>query len=73
MCIAHKSKADMDKVMHVVCSTKQKGKSLKTEKLFANITYYKLRAKNTLATISSAWEIKATELAALKKSSIKRS
>jgi len=35
----------MDKVMHVVCSTKQKGKSLKTEKLFANITYYKLRAE----------------------------
>ena len=34
----------MDKVMHVVCSTKQKGKSLKTEKLFANITYYKLWA-----------------------------
>ena len=34
----------MDKVMHVVCSTKQKGKSLKMEKLFANITYYKLGA-----------------------------
>ena len=30
--------------MHIVWSTKQKGKSLKTEKLFANITYYKLRA-----------------------------
>ena len=44
MCIAHRSKADIDKVMHVVCSTKQKGKSLKTEKLFANITYYKLWA-----------------------------
>ena len=45
MCITHRSKADTDKVMHVVCSTKQKGKSLKTEKLFANITYYKLWAE----------------------------
>ena len=45
MCITHRSKADTDKVMHVVCSTKQKGKSLKTEKLFANITYYKLWAR----------------------------
>ena len=44
MCITHRSKVDTDKVMHVVCSTKQKGKSLKMEKLFANITYYKLGA-----------------------------
>ena len=35
MCIAHRSKANTDKVM----------KSLKTEKLFANITYYKLWAR----------------------------
>ena len=44
MCIAHRSKADTDKVMLVVCSTRQKGKSLNKEKLFANITYYKLQA-----------------------------
>ena len=35
----------MDRVMHILWSTKQNKKSLKTEELFANITYYKLRAK----------------------------
>ena len=45
MCVAHRSKANMNKVMHVAWSTKQKKKSLKTEELFANITYYKLRAR----------------------------
>ena len=30
--------------MHIVWSTKQKKKSLKTENFFANITYYKLRS-----------------------------
>ena len=44
MCIAHRSKANTDKVMHMVWSTKQKKKSLKTEQLIANITYYNLRA-----------------------------
>ena len=45
MCIAYGSKANTNKVMHIVWSTKQKEKSLKTEKLFANITYYKLQAR----------------------------
>ena len=45
MCIARRSKANTDKVMLVVCSTRQKGKSLNKEKLFANITYYKLQAE----------------------------
>ena len=40
MCVAHRSKANMNKVMHVAWSTKQKEKSFKTEELFANITYY---------------------------------
>ena len=34
----------MDRVMHIVLSMKQEGKSLKTEELFANTTYYRLRA-----------------------------
>ena len=44
MCVAHRSKANMNIGMHVAWSTKQEKKSLKTEKLFADITYYKLRA-----------------------------
>jgi len=40
MCIACRSKANTDKVMHEV-----KGKSLEMIELFANITYYKLRTR----------------------------
>ena len=35
----------MDRVMHIVLSMKQEGKSLKTEELFANTTYYRLWAE----------------------------
>ena len=45
MCVAHRSTANMNKVMHVAWNTKQKKKSFKTEELFADITYYKLRAR----------------------------
>ena len=45
MCVAHRSKANMNKVMHVAWNTKQKKKSFKTEELFANITYYKLQVE----------------------------
>ena len=44
ICIAYKSKANMDRLMHGIWSMKQKKESLKTKKLFANITYYKLQA-----------------------------
>ena len=40
MCIARRSKANTDKVMHEV-----KGKSLETMELFADITYYKLQSR----------------------------
>ena len=40
MCIARRSKANTDKVMHEV-----KGKSLETMELFADITYYKLQTR----------------------------
>jgi len=40
MCIARRSEANMDKVMHEV-----KGKSLEMRELFADITYYKLQTK----------------------------
>ena len=40
MCVARRSKANTDKVMHEV-----KGKSLETMELFADITYYKLQTR----------------------------
>ena len=40
MCIAHRSEANIDKVMHEI-----KGKSLETRELFVEITYYKLQTR----------------------------
>ena len=38
MCIAYRSEANTDKVMH-------EGKSLETRELFADVTYYKLQTR----------------------------
>ena len=40
MCIAQRSEANTDKVMHEI-----KGKSLETRELFVEITYYKLQTR----------------------------
>ena len=71
ICIAYRRKANMGEVIRTIWNTKQR-KIIQDEGIVCSkITCYKLR--NNLLTTSSARVLKATELAVLKNSSIKRS
>ena len=68
ICIAYRARTNTDWYMEY-----EYKKPLKTKKLFASFSYYKLKAEKYFITMSSAWEARATELAASEKSLTRRS